>query len=158
MQAEKRNVEVAATAVDEDADAAPSTCCQSEANSQAPSSYPLYQQGAPPLHEEQNENAELLRKVSRLREIAHHYNDEAEEWFGKYMRYKRHEETRITCLLQRHFPLSNIAGYDLAQDKIIYLWDVQRRKRTIEAEKEKKRQQVKEAALASNARRSLNIH
>ena len=80
-------------------------------------------------------------------------NDEGEEWFSKYMKYKRHEETRITCLLHlhsRHFPLSNIAGSDL--------WDVQRRKRTIEAEKEKKRQQVKEAALASNARCSLNIH
>ena len=108
------------------------------------------------MHEE--ENAELLLKLSRLREIAHHYNDEAEEWFGKYIKYKRHEETRITCLLQLHFVLSNIAGYYLAQDKIIYLWDVQRRTRTIEAEKEKKRQQVKEAALASNTRCSLNIH
>ena len=85
-------------------------------------------------------------------------NDEGEEWFSKYMKYKRHEETRITCLLQLHFVLSNIAGYYLAQDKIIYLWDVQRRTRTIEAEKEKKRQQVKEAALASNTRCSLNIH
>ena len=156
LQAEKRNVEVAATAVDEDADAAPPTYCQSEAATQAPSSYPWYQQGASPLHEE--ENAELLHKVNRLREIAHHYNDEVEEWFGKYVKYKGHEETRITCLLQRHFPLSNIAGLDLAQDKIIHLWDVQRRRRTIEAEKEKKRQQVKEAALASNARRSLNIY
>ena len=36
----------------------------------------LYQQGASPLHEE--ENAELLRKTSRLRDIVHHYNDEAE--------------------------------------------------------------------------------
>ena len=64
----------------------------------------FYQRGASPLHE--GENAEHLRKVSRLRDIAHHYNDEAEEWFGKYMKYKRHEETRISCLLQRHFPLS----------------------------------------------------
>ena len=77
LQAEKRNVEVAATAVDEDADAAPPTCCQSEAASQAPSAYPLHQRGALPLHE--GENAELLRKVSRLREIVHHYNDNEEE-------------------------------------------------------------------------------
>ena len=69
-----------------------------------------------------------------------------------------HLDQWIICLLQRHFPLSNIADYDLAQDKIIYLWDVQRHKRTIEAEKEKKRQQVKEAEHASNARHSLNIH
>ena len=103
----------------------------------------LYQRGASPLHEE--ENAELLRKVSRLRDIAHHYKDEAEEWFGKYMKYKRHEETRFTLLLQRHFPLSKFAGYDLAQDKLIYLWDFQRRERTIEAEKEKKRQQAQRA-------------
>ena len=26
------------------------------------------------------------------------------------MKYKGHQETRITALLQRHFPLSNIAG------------------------------------------------
>ena len=57
-----------ATAVDEDADAAPPTCCQSKAATQAPSSYPLYQQGASPLHEEETqENAELLCKVSRRR-------------------------------------------------------------------------------------------
>ena len=57
----------------------------------------------------------------------------------------------------RHFPLSNIAGYDLAQDKFIYFWDVQRRKRTIEAKKKKKRQLAKDAVLASNARRSLKF-
>ena len=96
--------------------------------------------------------------MNRLREIAHRYNDEAEEWFGKYMKYKRHEETRITSLLQRHFPLSNIAGYNLAQDKIIYLWDVQRREQRIGAEKERKKQLAKEAALASRARRSLNMY
>ena len=108
-------------------------------------------------HEEKN--AELLHNVSRLREIEHHYNDEVEEWFGKYMKYKRHEEFRITCLLLRHFPLSNIAGYDLAQDKIIYLWDVQGvRGRLKQRKKENKRQQVKVAALASNAWRNLNIH
>ena len=74
------------------------------------------------------------------------------------MKYKRHEETRITSLLQRHFPLSNIAGYNLAQDKIIYLWDVQRREQTIEAEKVRKKQLAKEAVLASRASNSLNLY
>ena len=89
--------------------------------------------------------------------MPHHYHVEAEEWFGKYM---RHEETRITSLLQRHFPLSNIAGYNLALDKIIYLWDVQRREHRIEAEtrKEREKQLAKEAALASRARHSLNLY
>ena len=77
---------------------------------------------------------------------------------GKYMKYKRHEETRITSLLQRHFPLSNIAGYNLARDKIKILWDVQRREQRIEAEKEREKQLAKEAALASRARRSLNLY
>ena len=54
-----------------------------------------------------------------VREIAHLYNDEAEGWLGKYIKYKGHQEARTTALLQRHFPLSNIAGYNLAQDKII---------------------------------------
>ena len=54
--------------------------------------------------------------MNRLREIAHlsSYNDEAEEWFIKYMKYKEHQERRITALLQSHFPPSNIAGYNLA--------------------------------------------
>ena len=56
------------------------------------------------------------------------------------------------------FPLSKIAGYNLAQDKIIYLWDVQRREQRIGAEKERKKQLAKEAALASRARRSLNMY
>ena len=81
---------------------------------------------------------------------------------NKYMKSKRHEETRITCLLQRHFPQPNLnfAGYDLAQNKIMYLWDLQRCKtrKTIEAENEKKRQLAKEAALASNILVSLNIY
>ena len=34
------------------------------------------------------------------------------------MKYKRHEETRITCLLHWHFPLSNIAGYYLAKESV----------------------------------------
>ena len=29
------------------------------------------------------------------------------------MKYKRHEETRIMCLLHLHFPLSNMAGHNL---------------------------------------------
>ena len=79
---------------------------------------------------------------------------------NKYMKSKRHEETRITHLLQCqwHFPLPNIAGYDLAQNKIMYLWDLQRFQKTIEAENEKKRQLAKEAALASNILVSLNIY
>ena len=52
------------------------------------------------------------------------------------MKYKRHEETGITCLLQRHFPLSNIAGFNL----------------------DGKNQLVKEAALALFASSSLNIY
>ena len=32
------------------------------------------------------------------------------EWFasGKYMKYKQHKESRITCLLQLYFPRSNV--------------------------------------------------
>ena len=52
---------------------------------------------------------------------------------GKYMKYRGHQETRITALLQRHLSLSIIVGYNLAQDKIIYVWDVQMRKWAIEA-------------------------
>ena len=74
------------------------------------------------------------------------------------MKYKRHEETRITCLLHWHFPLSNIAGYNLAQDNIIYFGDFRRRKRTIEAEKDRKNQLAKEAALAFRDSSSLNIY
>ena len=44
---------------------------------------------------------------------------EQEEWQSDSM------ETRIMCLLQQHFPLSR--GYYLAQDRIIYLRDAQRR-------------------------------
>ena len=45
--------------------------------------------------------------------------------------------------------VSNIAGYNLAQDKIIYVWDVQRlrRGRAINAEKERKKRLAIEAAL-----------
>ena len=53
--------------------------------------------------------------MKQLLDIAHHYNDEAEEWCQKYLKYKAQEEARITCILQLHFPLSNISGYNLAQ-------------------------------------------
>ena len=55
--------------------------------------------------------------------------------------------------------VSIIAGYNLAQDKIIYCWDVQRlrRWRAIKAEKEKKKQLAMEAGLASRASSSLKI-
>ena len=55
--------------------------------------------------------------------------------------------------------VSNIAGYNLAQDKIIYGWDVQRLRRglAIKAEKEKKKQLAMEAGLASRASSSLKI-
>jgi len=72
--------------------------CQRKAADPAPPADPLKLQGALQLHSgPDEEKAELLRKVSRPREIAHLYNDEAEEWFGKYMKYKGHQETRITC-------------------------------------------------------------
>ena len=68
----------------------------------------------------------------------------------KYMTYKRHKEARIMCLLLRHFPFSNMAGYDLAQDKIIYLWDIQSTKWATEADKLEREENelVREAALA----------
>ena len=42
-------------------------------------------------------------------------SDEVEEWFFKYIKYKRPKETRITCQLLLHFPLSNMGGYNLAR-------------------------------------------
>ena len=48
-------------------------------------------------------------------------------------------------------------GYILAQDKIIYGWDVQRNGRPIKAEKVRKKQLALEAALASRASSSLKI-
>ena len=38
-------------------------------------------------------------------------------WRIHSMKYKRDEERRIFCLLNRHFPLSNIAGYHPAQTR-----------------------------------------
>ena len=89
-----------APVVYEDADAAPDTGCQRKAADPAPPADPLNVQGALPLHSgHEEEKAELLRKVNRLSEIAHLYNDAAEEWFCKYMKYKGHQEARITSLL-----------------------------------------------------------
>ena len=53
--------------------------------------------------------------------------------------------------------LSNIAGYNLAQDKIMYIWDVQRRGQAIKAENERKKRLEIEAALASRVSRSKKI-
>ena len=55
--------------------------------------------------------------------------------------------------------VSNIPGYNLAQEKVIYGWDVQRlrRGRAIKAEKEKKKQLAMEAGLASRAHSSLKL-
>ena len=93
-------------------------------------------------------------------EIAHHYNDEAEERFGKFMKYKRHEETRITRLLQRHFPMSKMAGYNLAQDKIIYLWMFRGLSGRLKLRKMGRNSLRKKSRLRrapGGARRSLNI-
>ena len=54
--------------------------------------------------------------------------------------------------------IAHITGYNLAQDNIIYLWDIQRREQRIEAVKERKKQLAKEAVLASRARSSLNMY
>ena len=56
-------------------------------------------------------------------------------------------KSQTSTLAQASPPnVSNIAGYNLAQDKIIYVWDVQRRERAIKAEKERKKMLAKEAA------------
>ena len=60
----------------------------------------------------------------------------ANQWFGKYLKYKRHEEVRITCLQQQHFPRSSIDEHDLAQDNIIYTWDVEMREQAIQFKRE----------------------
>ena len=89
-----------APVVDEGADAASDACCQRKAADPVPSADPLDVQGALPLHSgHEQEKFELLLKVNRLREIAHLCNDTAEEWFGKYMKYKGHQEAGITFLL-----------------------------------------------------------
>ena len=53
--------------------------------------------------------------------------------------------------------VSDIADYNLAQDKIIYVWYVQIRGRAIKAEKERKKLQAIEAALTSHASSILKI-
>ena len=53
--------------------------------------------------------------------------------------------------------VSDIVGYNLVNDKIIYIWDVQRRGRAIKVKKETKKQLGIEAAPASRASGSLKI-
>ena len=105
--------ECKATAVDEEATAAPVAACP--AACPAPSSEPA-----------QSETT------------AHIYNDEAEAWFCKIHEVQGARGHKDHALLERDFPQSNITGYDLAKDKIIYLWGVQGRERAIEVEKKRK--------------------
>ena len=61
-------------------------------------------------------------------------------------------------MLQASPPVvSDIAGYNLVKDMIIYVRDVQRRRRAIKAEKERKKRLAIEAAPASRAGSSLKI-
>ena len=87
----------------------------------------LIQQGASPLRSGYEEERDAARwspsQSGTTRRDCVSLHDEAEEWFGKYTEYKG---TKITCLLRRHFQLSNTAGYHLVQDKITFLWDVER--------------------------------
>ena len=76
-----------------------------EAAAQAPSAYPLYKRGASPLHEGGNASSVKWADSNCLFTLQTQGDDEAEEWFGIYMNYKRHEETIITWLLQQHFPV-----------------------------------------------------
>ena len=92
-----------AAAVNKDADATPITGCQREASNQASSSDPWKLQGPSLLgYCQEVEKEEPQHKVNQRRDIAHHYNDEAEEWYCnlKYMKYKRHEKTMIPSLQQ----------------------------------------------------------
>ena len=73
----------------------------------------------------------------------------------KYLTYKAHEGARIICPQHWHFPLS---GYDLAQHKIIYLWDVQRRELANQVGKDRKKQLAKEAMAAFCASRGLSLN
>ena len=70
-------------------DATPDAGCQRKATDPAPPADFLNVQGALPLHfSHKEEKAELLRKVKRLREIAHLYNEGdqgVKEWFCKYI-------------------------------------------------------------------------
>ena len=52
--------------------------------------------------------------------------------------------------------VSNIPGYNLAQEKVLYGWDVQRlrRGRAIKAEKEKKKRLAMDAGLSGLALRA----
>ena len=52
--------------------------------------------------------------------------------------------------------VSNIAGYNLAQYKIINVWDVQRSEQAIKAEKKREKQLAIKAALASRSHCSFS--
>ena len=59
-------------------------------------------------------------------------------------------------------PLSNIAGYNLAHDKIIYVWDVQKRelqsKRQLKNDKKKQLVKLEDAVLTLPSSSSLKIY
>ena len=77
-------------------------------------------------------------------------NDKAKERFGKYMKYKGHEE-RACC----SGTFQCITGYNPAQDRIVDLWDAQRHELAIEAEEETSREEeTAEVATTLRARRS----
>ena len=71
--------------------------------------------------------------MEQFRGVAHHYNDKADEWFSKVQEARGNKD---------HMPavMSNITGFTLAQDKIIYLWYVQKAELAIGAAREKERQ------------------
>ena len=94
--------EVAVTAAEKSADGDPFAGCQREADDLAPcdtpSDDPSESQGTSPLrsgHEEKN--AELRRKVKRLRDIAHHYNDEAGVRSISSIRHRRKRGSPAYC-------------------------------------------------------------
>ena len=67
------------------------------------------------------------------------------------MKHKRRQEVRITALRERYFPLSNIAGYNLVQDKTTFVMF-----RGVRGQSKLRR--AKESALASCARSSLKFY
>ena len=101
----------------------------------------------------------FVRKLKWLQDIADHYNDEEEEWGPTVrsiwsIRRRREQGSPASWTptdLKRRFPLSNISGYDIAQDKITYLWNVHRRELANQIKKERKKHLAKEATAASCA-------
>ena len=95
--------------------------CVLETADPAPSVYSMNWRGALPLCSCYNEeNAELQCKT---------------DCSSLQRRSKKStlvNEARITCLLQRNFPLSNITSYNLVQVRIISAWDAQRRNLAME--------------------------